>query len=198
MSDTDWDYSNIELENGLKYNVHTLFQDMSNEKVIKYSKKFSIPLAILLINLDGNMNIGMSIRSASILGCSDVYIIGKKKYDARSAVGAKNYINIHKIPEIDPETFFKENNLFPILVEQGGEALETFNFKTIIRQSEKDGLKPIILLGSESKGIPKEWMKVGPCVSISQLGIVRSMNVSIAASIVLYEFTKQWRELQVL
>jgi tRNA G18 (ribose-2'-O)-methylase SpoU len=30
-------------------------------------------------------------------------------------------------------------------------------------------------------------------VSISQYGLVRSLNVSIAASIVMYEYMRQWR-----
>jgi tRNA (guanosine-2'-O-)-methyltransferase len=52
-------------------------------------------------------------------------------------------------------------------------------------------------MGSESHGIPKDMldaMKDVPRVSISQYGMIRSLNVSIAASIVLYEYLKQWRQ----
>jgi hypothetical protein len=47
MNNEDWDCSNLDSESRLKYNVHSLFQDIPNEKVIKYSKQLSIPLAIL-------------------------------------------------------------------------------------------------------------------------------------------------------
>jgi tRNA G18 (ribose-2'-O)-methylase SpoU len=179
----------------LKYNVHNVFQDMPNEKAQMIAKTLHIPFAILLFNLDGNMNIGMTVRTAVVMGCSDVYIIGKKKYDPRGAVGAKNYIHIHRFAEINPSTFFQENNLIPILIEQGGIPLEDFNFKPYIQQSEL-GFKPIIVMGSEGTGIPSEWLELnlGPRITISQMGILRSLNVSIASSIVVYEYTKQWRK----
>lgn len=174
---------------GIKYNVHTIFQSESPEKIKQIAQKTALPVHLMLFNLDGNMNVAMSIRSAAVLGCSDVWIVGKRKYDARPEVGAKNYINVHKIDRIDSK-FFENQNIQPILVEQGGVAVEDINFKPMMN-------KPIcFIVGSESNGIPKEFldeMKNVPRVSISQYGLVRSFNVSIAASIVMYEYIRQWR-----
>lgn len=175
---------------GIKYNVHSTFQDESPERLKLISQKISLPVHLMLFNLDGNMNIAMSVRSAAVLGCSDVWIIGKRKYDARPEVGAKNYINVHKVDEIDPEKFFEENNLQPYLIEQGGCALEDMNFKPNFDK------QVCFIMGSESHGIPDELlrkMKNVPRVTISQYGLIRSLNVSIAASIVMYEYLKQWR-----
>jgi tRNA G18 (ribose-2'-O)-methylase SpoU len=171
------------------YNVHAPFQHESPEKLKQISQKIALPVHLMLFNLDGNMNIAMSIRSAAVLGCSDVWIVGRRRYDARPEVGAKNYINVHKVDTISPE-FFEENNLQPILVEQGGESLEEMNFKPFMKKTV------CFIVGSESHGIPREFldqMKDTPRVSISQYGMIRSLNVSIAASIVMYEFLKQWR-----
>jgi tRNA G18 (ribose-2'-O)-methylase SpoU len=192
----DWDYSKVEEGKPLKYNVHSLFQSLPNEMVRKYSKSSSIPFAVLMLNLEKNMNIGLTIRTAAAMGCSDVYIIGKKRYDARSVVGSQNYINIHKLPSIDAKTFFKENNLLPLVIEQGGTPLEEFSFKSMIRDSYSGGPKPIVMLGNEGMGVPKEWIEVGVCISISQAGLIRSLNVAICASMVIYEYTKQWREVR--
>jgi tRNA G18 (ribose-2'-O)-methylase SpoU len=174
----------------IKYNVHTPFQSESPERLKQISQKISLPVHLMLFNLDGNMNIAMSVRSAAVLGCSDVWIVGKRKYDARPEVGAKNYINVHKIDVIDPLTFFAENNLHPFLVEQGGVALEDMKFKPYFG-------KPVcFIMGSESHGIPAEFlekMKDVPRITISQYGLIRSLNVSIAASIVMYEFLRQLR-----
>ncbi len=178
----------------LLYNVHTVLQPISNDHVKELAKAQAIPLALLLFNLDGNMNVGMILRTAVVFGCSTVYLVGKKHYDARSTVGAKHYLTIHHIPSIDdPVTFFDTNNLQPILLEQGGEPLETFSFAPYIKQTKK---LPTIVLGCESKGIPSSWLsaKLGPVVSISQMGVLRSLNVSIAGSVILYEYMKQWRE----
>jgi tRNA G18 (ribose-2'-O)-methylase SpoU len=173
----------------IKYNVHTPFQSESPERLKQISQKIALPVHLMLFNLDGNMNIAMSIRTAAVLGCSDVWIIGRRKYDARPEVGARNYINVHKIDAL-PDDFFTTNNLQPVLVEQGGTCLEEMNFKPLLK-------KPVcFIVGSESHGIPPEFLKKmsdAPRVSISQYGLIRSLNVSIAASIVMYEYLKQWR-----
>ena len=176
---------------GIKYNVHTCFQSHSAEKTRIISSTMALPVHLMLFNVDGNMNIAMSIRSAAVLGCSDVWIIGKRKYDARPEVGAKHYISVHKLDTLeDPKAFFSEHNLQPFLIEQGGTPLEDMNFKSYMKQ-------PVcFIMGSESHGIPKEFimkMESTPRLTISQYGMIRSMNVSIAGSIVIYEFLKQWR-----
>ena len=180
----------------IKYNVHTCFQHHTKEHMGEIAHQLALPVHIALLNLDGNMNIAMTVRTAAVLGISDVWILGRRKYDARPEVGAKHYVNVHKVEKVeDPKAFFQGLGLQPVLVEQGGTALEEMNFKPFIR-----GEKPVcLIMGSESHGIPKEWLealKGEPRVSISQYGLIRSLNVSIAASIVLYEYLKQWREMR--
>jgi tRNA G18 (ribose-2'-O)-methylase SpoU len=177
----------------IKYNVHAYAQDMSKERLQKLAEKLAVPVHLMLLNLDGNMNIAMSVRTAAVLGISDVWIVGRRKYDARPEVGAKNYVRVHKIDELkDPLEFFKQNGLQPILVEQGGQPLEEMNFKPYIDAPNP----PCFIMGSESHGISPDILKAlatTPHISISQYGLVRSLNVSIAASILLYEYMKQWR-----
>ena len=192
-----WDESTLKEPTKLLYNVHTPFQHLSTEATKEIAKKLALPVGLLLLNLDGNMNIGMSIRSAAVLGCSDVWVVGKRCYDRRSEVGAKNYINVHRLKEIeDPKTFFDTIGWQPILVEQGGSALEDYKFP--VTTSSTGSAKPVVfIMGSESHGIPETWLtnlSSSPRLSISQYGLVRSFNVSAAASIILYEYTKQWRK----
>jgi len=196
MDDSEaWDTSRMEEPTLLKYNVHTPLQGLSVKTVQKLSEKTALPLVLMMYNLNGDMNVGMSIRSAVIFGCSDVYIVGKKRYDRRPEVGAKNYIKFHRVPTIQPP-FFLENKLIPIFVEQGGTPLEEFSFKPYLPGTLMEGWKVCLVLGSESIGIPMETFKElkAPIVSISQYGVMRSLNVSIATGIVLYEYAKQWRK----
>jgi len=176
---------------GIKYNVHTCFQSESPERLKLISQKICIPVHLMLFNLDGNMNVAMSVRTAAVLGCSDVWIVGKRKYDARPEVGAKNYIRVHKIDTPDDMShFFAMNGLQPFLIEQGGTPLEDMNFKPYMK-------KPVcFIMGSESHGIPQEILynlRDVPRLTISQYGLIRSLNVSVAGSIVMYEYLKQWR-----
>lgn len=190
-----WDDSRLEQPTLLKYNVHTPLQQFNPEKLKTISEGLSLPLALMMFNLNGDMNVGMSIRSAVIYGCSDVYVIGKKRYDRRPEVGAKNYIKFHRHPVITPGFFAKEK-LIPIFVEQGGTALDDFSFKPYLPKKMKEGWKVCFVMGSESFGIPmSEFAELSaPVITISQYGIMRSLNVSVATGIVLYEYSRQWRK----
>ena len=194
MEDT-WDETRLGEPSLLKYNVHTPLQQFNPDRLKSISEGLSLPLALMLFNLHGDMNIGMSIRTAVIYGCSDVYIIGKRRYDRRPEVGAKNYIQVHRHPVITP-MFFKENKLIPVFVEQGGTALEEFSFKPYLPKQLEEGWKLSLVVGSESYGIPmSEFSELkAPIITISQYGVMRSLNVSVATGIVLYEYSRQWRK----
>lgn len=173
------------------YNVYKIIKKQPLEKLQSISKKLALPVHLMLMNLDGNANIAMSIRTATVLGCSDVWIVGKMKYDQRAAVGAKNFINIHKLDSLkNPMDFFKEKGIQPFIVEQGGQPLEDYSFKAFIG-------KPVcFILGAEKGGFKKEFLDEmcdAPKLTISQYGVMKCLNVSISASIVMYEFMKQWR-----
>jgi tRNA G18 (ribose-2'-O)-methylase SpoU len=175
----------------LKYNVHTSLHDMSKEKVQKIAKILSLPIEIAILNTKFAMNAAMIIRQASCEGIRKVHIIGPKACDMRSAVGGQNYVDIVKPGDVGPE-YFKDLGVYPILIEQGGEPLEDFNFKPLFRESKT----VCILMGNESTGLPESYLKEKfPRISISQMGVLRSMNVQMAAGIVIYEMTRQWRQL---
>lgn len=170
----------------LSFNVASCYQTNPLEVLKKISSKLKLPIHILLLNLGGDLNIAMAIRTAAVMGCSDVWIVGKRRYDSRPEVGAKNYISVHKIDSIEnPKSFFDEKGITPVLIEQHGTPLDNFKFR------EFD--KPIcFIMGSEAHGIPAEWLCLDiPRITISQYGMVRSLNVTNACGIVLYEYTKQ-------
>ena len=176
----------------IKYNVHDIFQRMDNDKVKTISLKMSLPAALILFNVDGGINISMAIRSAAVFGFSDVYIIGRRKRDKRGDVGACNYIRVHQLETIDHD-YFTKNNLNPIIIEQNGQPLEETDFQSYFPNSKT---KVAFIVGSEQEGVP-EYIKIKsiPIITISQYGVMRSLNVAIAASIVMYEYTRQWRKM---
>lgn len=184
----------------IKYNVHDLFQCLDNDKVKEISLKLSLPAVLVLFNVDGGINISMAIRSAALFGFSDVFIIGRRKRDKRGDVGACNYINIKQIPHINKD-FFKENHLMPIILEQNGQPLEEFDFRSYFPKMNYTNdtssiTKVAFIVGSEQEGVPKHIKYDSiPIVTISQYGVMRSFNVAMASSIVMYEYTRQWRKM---
>ena len=173
-----------------KYNIHDIYKDYSPTKYKTISQKLSLPVHLMLFNLSGDANIALAIRTAAVMGCSTIWIVGKKKYNRRALVGSHNYITINKIDSVDLN-FFTKHNIQPFIIEQNGTSIEDIKFKKYTN-------KPVcFIVGSESLGIPIDFiktMKDTPMLSISQYGMVKSLNVSIASSIVIFEYCRQLRQ----
>jgi len=52
--------------------------------------------------------------------------------------------------------------------------------------------RSVLLLGKEKEGIPVEYLNMlDECIHIPQLGVLRSLNVHVSGSIMLFEYTRQ-------
>lgn len=176
-----------------RYNIDNNYKKFDPTIYKKISEKLSLPLHLMLFNISGDANIALSIRTAAVYGCSDVWIVGKKKFNKRALVGAHHYINIHKIATVD-YAFFIKHKLQPFVIEQNGIPIEEVKFKHHMNNNKKSCL----IVGSEVEGVPIDLIKSlknALVISISQYGMIKSLNVSIASSIAIYEYTKQLRHL---
>lgn len=161
------------------WNVYDQFQGKPLEFIQREQKRRSLPYAVAAVNVCGGLNIGTMLRTSVIFAAEQFFLIGRRRYDRRSTVGAQNYIEIDRLEmEIDLalEEIVKQGYT-PVCVEQGGVSLEQFDFSTVV--------KPCIVMGSESEGLPAHVIEKYITVSIDQFGILRSLNVSAAASIVI-------------
>lgn len=191
-----------------KNDRHNILSILSYERSIEKSHLFQCPnFHIAVFNLNGSLNVGNIMRSGCIFGVQTFHIIGKKLYDSRSCVGANKYTNIKLLNDIildlpdkavKPKvninkfrSYIIKNNFNPIFVEQGGKDLTEFNFNETYYEN------PLFIFGNETYGIDMEVIK--SCkdikgfafISIPQIGLINSMNVSTSASIVIWEFYKQ-------
>lgn len=173
------------------FNIREKFQNMSLEEVQEIQVQNSQNYAVAALNIDGNLNLGNLIRSAVIFGANKFYIFGNRKYDKRSTVGADNYIDIEFIPfNINEDAGEKvidsilNDGYTPIAIEQGGAKLDGTPFLRFID-------KPCFILGSESHGVPKTVLDY--CrhkFEIPQVGVMRSLNVSTAGGIIMFEYCR--------
>ncbi len=166
------------------WNINDIFKGGSLEDIKEIQRELSLPYAVAVLNLNGDLNTGIIIRTAVIMGAKEVFIFGKRKYDKRSTVGGHNYITINRIfalsenGDIDYNIVITELQRYgytPVFVEQGGT-----NFRSFIWPEN-----PCIIFGNESVGIPQELINKYDTVSINQRGVLRSLNVSTAAGIVM-------------
>lgn len=185
------------------FNVLDCYKSMTVDDIRAANMEDRLPFAVCTINLNGNLNIGMIIRTASLMGAERVLVFGKRKYDRRSCVGSHNYLPIERISgyeselvdeftaeDISPELFHSAMARFgytPVFVEQGGIDISSFDVSMLGAAT-----KPCLVFGCESSGIPQQLIDSAKhIVSIPQRGVMRSLNVSSAASIAMWEIAKK-------
>lgn len=184
--------------NSKHYNVRDEYKHNSIEENIAICNRDRLKFSVGCINITGELNIGMMIRSACLFGAENFYIFGRNKFDKRSTVGAENYINIVQYVFDDPihadlqiatklKELEKELGYSTILCDTGGVELGKDTSWKLYRYSH-----PLFIFGSESHGIPEAVsnnFKVK--VSIPQRGVLRSFNVSAAMNIVCWDYLKE-------
>lgn len=191
------------------YNVRDEYKNNTIEENIAICKKESLKFSVGCINITGELNIGMMVRSACLFGAENFYIFGRNKFDKRSTVGAENYINIVQYVFDDPihadhlmldelRKLKVDNRI--LLCEHGGRELRHDNELFYSCSTTP----PLFIFGSESHGIPElitnqkvdseydmGWNYEFERVSIPQRGVMRSFNVSAAMNIICWDYIKE-------
>lgn len=178
------------------WNTRDEYKDFTLEQLREVCALDRLPFAVCAINVTGDLNIGIMLRTACLLGAERFIVYGRKKYDRRSTVGAHNYLDVvtyeskvskHDI-ELDYSYFMplmKEYDYYPVFFETGGTSIHNMDFRQL------GPGKPCLVFGNEGLGIPQELTRDQIVVSIPQRGVLRSLNVSAAASIAMYEMQRQ-------
>jgi 23S rRNA (guanosine2251-2'-O)-methyltransferase len=178
------------------HNVKDEYKELQVETRKRIQSHDERPFAVGLLNVTGELNVGTIIRTAALFGAENIFIFGRKEVDNRSHVGAINYVNIEFVPCMNDKLEFdtsiirkilEKNNYWPYFVEQNGTPVNQVNFNIPAPN------KVCLIFGNEGRGIPKKVLDMtflAP-ISIPQLGVMRSHNVSVAAGIVMWEMCKQ-------
>lgn len=166
------------------WNIHDDLKGRSLSDIRDCQVENTLPYAVAVINLNGDLNSGIIIRTAVIMGATEVFVFGRRKYDKRSTVGGHNYIPVNRLEALDrngnPDYPMIIANIqlagyTPVCVEQGGRDVRDFVWPE----------KPCVIFGNESVGIPRYITDSFDTVSIKQRGVLRSLNVSTAAGIIM-------------
>ncbi|BHH84701.1 TrmH family RNA methyltransferase [Desulforhopalus sp. 52FAK] len=146
---------------------------------------------IILDNLKPTYNIGKIFRSADAFGAREVHLIGIDYFECTSAKGSFKWV-----PARFHTTF---DACYQSLTEEG--------YTLFTMEPERDNLlsktsfpvKSGFVFGHEEFGLsfdPDAYEGVTG-LSIPQYGRVESLNVSVAASVVMYEYQRQHAEIVV-
>ena len=175
------------------WNVRDDLKGMTKEEIKSVADATTLPFAVLALNVTGELNVGMMMRTACLMGAELFIIYGLPKIDSRSTVGSQNWLNIKivdaRIPnsiELDYSKLFsvlEELNYSPVFFDTGGVSINDLDM------SQYKNKKPCLIFGNEGLGIPKELTQGHTIITIPQRGVLRSLNVSNAASIATFIFS---------
>lgn len=179
------------------FNVLDEYKGLTVEDIKRKQPKIGASLG--MINVTNDLNLGMSIRTATLFGFDEVHVFGRRKIDRRPLVGCHNYMDIHRhYCMVDEDTvdcvwvidYLKENGYYLVACDTD-QAMPIRDAVPVI-EHEKKARKPIFLMGNEGNGLPKEICDESDIsVFIEQNSVMRSLNVSAAASIIMYEYYSQ-------
>lgn len=188
------DMRKLHVENG--FNVRDKFKGLSNEDLFKETQKDRLPYSVCALNITGDWNIGVMIRSAELLGAKRFILMGRRRFDKRTTVGSHTRIEVIKVDamqpnsvEIDPIIFHKTMdiyNLQPIFIDTGDD-IQIQNYSPYFHNKNL-----CLVFGNEGMGIPKELINDNPVVSIPMKGCTRSFNVAAAMSIACWEISQKY------
>ncbi len=139
------------------------------------------PFAIAAWNVSKEHNVGSLVRTAHATAASELLLVGERDWNVEAARTAEQYTTIVHLTDLAAlRRHLSERRWSLVAVELHERAVSLFE----ARYPER----PCFLVGAELGGIPEELIdQAALVVQIPQWGLVPSLNLAVAGSIVLYD-----------
>lgn len=174
------------LEHGDRRNVIDKYRYLTVDAIKADLDKNRIGLHIAIENWQHDINIGTIVRNANAFNITAVHIIGKKHWNRRGAMVTDRYLHIQHHSTVD--------EFVSVMKEQERVIVAIDNLPGAVPLSKTPLPKNAVLVfGGEGPGLSPEMQQQSKMmVMIEQFGSTRSVNVGVAAGIVLYSWVQQY------
>jgi tRNA (guanosine-2'-O-)-methyltransferase len=160
------------------------------EKLISVLNKRQNDITVVLENVFDPHNISAVMRTCDAVGVQEIYILNTKipphkKWGAKSSSSAAKWLTVHQYENAE--------DCFSSLRKRYSAILTTHLSNDAVSLHNIDLTKSIALVfGNEHDGVSDEIRKLadGNFV-IPQVGIIQSLNISVACAVSLYEAFRQ-------
>ncbi len=159
-------------------------------RLIQVLHKRQNNLTVVLENVSDPHNISAVMRTCDAVGIQEIFILNTKipqhkKWGSKSSSSAAKWLTIHQFTESAScfqELRNKYNRIFTTRLDKDAKALYQLDFT-----------KPTALVfGNEHDGVSDESIALGDGnFVIPQVGMIRSLNISVACAITIYEAYRQ-------
>ena len=166
--------------------------ELNRKSVDEFRRAEKIPVIVLLENIRSAYNVGSVFRTADAFLIEAVYISGytakpPHKEISKTALGAQDSVDWKYFENTkDAIEQLKENKFTVFAVEQVANSISLE--KTVELNLEKIAF----IFGNEVSGVEQETISLcDGCIEIPQFGMKHSLNISVAAGIVLWEIVRR-------
>ena len=171
--------------------MRKLSMDELNRKTVdEFKQAEKIPLIVILENIRSAYNVGSIFRTADAFLIQAVYICGytahpPHKEIKKTALGAEDTVQWKYLKDIREAILeIKEMGFAVYAVEQAVNSIH-------LNKLELSQKKIAVILGNEVTGVEQSTIEIcDGCIEIPQSGMKHSLNVSVAAGIVLWQITQ--------
>lgn len=163
------------------------------ERLTTVLNKRQPDLTVVLENVFDPHNIAAVMRTCDAVGLQDIYILNNKipphrKWSSKTSSSAAKWLTIHQFT--DPIECFAElrkhyNKIYTTHLSTDAVSLHQLNL-----------IEPVALIfGNEHSGVSEEIIAMADGnFIIPQVGIIKSLNISVACAVSLYEAYRQKNE----
>lgn len=164
--------------------VRDEYKGMAPEAIKKALDEKRHAFGVLCANLVYDFNLGSIIRTANAFLAGEVVIYGRRKADLRGAMGSYVYENLVHIPDAAAlDAFVADRGYTTVCFEETAAAVPLAELEW--------PPKPLMIFGQEGPGVPAELLERAALTAhIPQYGSIRSLNVSVAAGIAMYDWLR--------
>lgn len=154
-----------------------------------------IPLIVVLDNVRSLNNVGSVFRTSDAFLVQAIYLCGitatpPQPEIHKTALGAEDSVDwIYREETLDAVNELKENGYTVFSIEQ---VENSTMLPELVLDTNK---KYAVILGNEVKGVQQEVVNNSDgCIELPQFGTKHSLNVSVTAGIVIWDFFKQLKK----
>ncbi len=147
-------------------------------------------LTVVLENVFDPHNISAVMRSCEAVGIQEIYVLNTKiprhkKWGSRSSSSAAKWLTIHQ--------FSDAAECYAVLSKKYKKILTTHLSTDAVGLYQVDFTEPIALVfGNEHAGVSDEFRALADGnFIIPQVGIIQSLNISVACAVTIYEAYRQ-------
>ncbi len=140
---------------------------------------------VAIENYQHDYNIGTIVRSANAFNVAGVHIIGKRHWNRRGAMATEKYLQLYEHSTVDDFVAWANANAKIII------GIDNLENSVDLHESTLP-VASVLVFGQEGPGLSVEMQAhCTQIIAIEQFGSTRSVNVGVAAGIILYEWVRR-------